>query len=366
MKELAVEEVFAPERDNWDKKVSRFENVHPLNAFGWGQVRAVDGWEPTYLMAKKGDTVTGAVMVLTKSLPLLGLSIMYAPRGPLFKPSDRETLKVLLKSIRAKAREKHAVFLRIDPNITEEAILRDGDPFVEQGFIHLKHRWSYWNTPRDVYRIDLDKSNTVDDVFRGIHPNTRNQVRRADKLGVIVRPAESQNELESFYEIFKEFTVSRGFMSRGYAYQKSLWDEYIMRGNGKLFLAIHEDKIVGGLICLIFGNKCLDMHMGTPYQYQHLRTSNAYVWEAIKHAKERGCAWFSFRGVGSSLTQENFKGKFGPDVVSLTGYYDLVFYPLLYHLLYMAEFKILPRIWPVLMIIRKKLGNFINWLRSHH
>jgi lipid II:glycine glycyltransferase (peptidoglycan interpeptide bridge formation enzyme) len=366
LSELRVEEIFDAERDYWDREVSRFENVHPLNAFGWGKVRAVDGWKPTYLMARKGDLVTGAVMILTRSLPFCGLSIMYAPRGPLFNPSDKATLEILLTSIRAKAKEKHAVFLRIDPNITEDSIFIDCDPFIEQGFIHLKQRWSYWNTPRDVYRIDLTKSATVDDVFKGIHSKTRNQVRRAEKLGVIIRPAESQNELESFYEIFKEFTVSRGFMSRGYAYQKSLWNEYIMRGNGKLFLAIHEDKIVGGLICFIFGNRCLDMHMGTPYQYQYLRTSNAYVWEAIKYAKERGCTWFSFRGVGSSPTQEKFKSKFGPDVVSLTGYYDFVFYPLLYRLFYMVEFEILPRIWPVLMSIRKKLNDLINRLRSHN
>ncbi|MBN2284941.1 MAG: peptidoglycan bridge formation glycyltransferase FemA/FemB family protein [Tissierellales bacterium] len=366
MSALRVEEIFDTERDYWDKEISKFESVHPLNAFGWGKVRAIDGWEPTYLMAKKGSLVTGAVIVLTKPIPFTGLFIMYAPRGPVFNPSDKETLKVLLKGMRVKAKEKHAIFLRIDPNITEEAILKNGDPFIEQGFIHLKHRWTFWNTPRDVYRIDLSKSATVDEVFKFIQSKTRNQVRRADKLGVIIRSAESLSELDSFYKIFREFTVAKGFMARSYAYQKSLWEEYIKRGNGKLFLAVYENDIVGGLICLIFGKKCLDMHMGTPYKYQHLRTNNAYVWEAIKCAKEEGCTWFSFRGVGSSPTQEKFKSKFGPEVVALAGYYDLVFYPLLYRLFYMAEFEILPRVWPVLMHIRKKLSDIINWQRSNN
>jgi lipid II:glycine glycyltransferase (peptidoglycan interpeptide bridge formation enzyme) len=360
---LSIIEIDEHRRDYWDREISRFESVHPLNAFGWGKVRAIDGWTPTYLMARKGDLVTGAVMILTKPIPLTGLSIMYAPRGPVFNPSDKETLKVLLESMRIKAKGKHAIFLRIDPNITEEMILKNGDSFVEHGVIHLKHRWTFWNTPRDVYRIDLTKVRTEDELFKTLDRQARKAVRKSRKQGVTVRHATSLNELDIFYKFFKEFTVEKGFMSRGYAYQKSLWEEYIMRGNGKLFIAVYENQIVGGLICLIFGKKCLAMHMGTPYQYQHLRSNDAYIWESIKWAKKKGCKWFSFRGVGSSSTEKRFKKKFGPEVVSLAGYYDLVFYPLLYRLFYTIEFEILPRIWHILMSFRKGYSKLTNWLR---
>jgi len=361
----SVIEIHERERDYWDNEISEFESVHPLNAFGWGKVRAIDGWKATYLMAKKGDSVAGAVMILTKPIPLTGLSIMYAPRGLLLNPSDKETLKALLNSIRIKAKEKHAVFLRIDPNITEETILKNGDSFVEQGFISLKHRWTYWNTPRDVYRIDLTKVSTEDELFETLDRQARKAVRKSRKQGVTVRHATSLDELDIFYKLFKEFTVEKSFMSRGYAYQKSLWKEYIMRGNGKLFVAVYENQIVGGLICIIFGKKCLAMHMGTPYIYQNLRSNDAYVWEGIRWAKEKGCVWFSFRGEGSSSNEKRFKKKFGPEVVSLIGYYDLPFYPFLYRLFYLAEFEVLPRVLPVLMRIRKKLSDLINWLHSH-
>ena len=86
-------------------------SVHPLNAFGWGKVRAVDGWSPTYLMAKKGDSITGAIMLLTKRIPLTGLSIMYAPRGPVFSLDDKETLKVTSRhGARIEARKEPCYF----------------------------------------------------------------------------------------------------------------------------------------------------------------------------------------------------------------------------------------------------------------
>ena len=361
---ISVIEINESDRNYWDREIAKFENVHPLNAFGWGKVRSIDGWSPTYLMAKKGDSITGAVMLLTKRIPLIGLSIMYAPRGPVYDLHDNETLKTLLNRIRMEARKSHAIFLRIDPNISEEAMLNTRDPFLQEGFVHLAHRWSFWNAPRDVFRIDLTKAGTEDQLFKTLDRQARKAVRKSRKQGVTVRHATSMEEFNIFFRIFKEFSTQRGFMSRDYAYQKSLWGEFITRGNGRLFLAIYQGQIVGGLLCLIFGQKCLAMHMGTPNEYQHLRTNDAYVWEAIRSVKENNCRWFSFRGVGSSASESRFKRKFGPEAVYLVGYYDLAFYPLLHHLFCTFEFKIVPRVMTMLMYLRKKYKDLSELLKG--
>ena len=362
---LSIVEIDERNRDYWDREIAKFETVHPLNAFGWGKVRAVDGWRATYLMAKRGDSITGAIMILVKSIPLSGLSVMYAPRGPVFKPSDRQTLKALLERIRIEAQKRHAIFLRIDPNITENTIFNKGDPFVKEGFIHLEKRWTFWNTPRDVYRIDISKARNEEELFMLLNNDARRCVRKSIRDGLTVRPANSIDELKIFYDVYKEFTIKKSFMSRGYVYQRALWEEFISRGNGRLFLAVYQGKIIGGIINLMFGRKCLDMHMGTPYQYRKLQTYYAYVWESIKWAKENDCRWFSFRGVGSTLSQEFFKKKFSPQVVSLVGYYDLAFHPLLYRLFYTVEFKLLPRLWSAVINLRKTYNNLSSRLNPN-
>lgn len=350
---LPVVEIDERQRDYWDEAISQFDTAHPLNAFGWGKVRAVDGWSPTYFMVHRNEAVAGAVMILTKAAPLNGMSLMYAPKGPVCSPFDREAIEALLCKIRMEAKKKRAVFLRTDPNIQEDVISSGGDPFVNAGFIHLEHRWTFWNSPRDVYRIDLTKHSTAEEIFNSFDRDTRRCVRKARNEGVTIRPAESLRELEIFYAIFSEFSVRKGFMARSYAYQKSLWDEFISRGKGRLFLAIYQGQIIGGLICLIFAGKCLAMHMGTPYKYQKLQTYYAYLWESIKWAKENGCLWYSFRGIGTTPGQEGFKKKFGPKAVSLVGYYDLPFYYPLYRLFSFGEFEVLPRAWPILMKLRQ-------------
>ncbi len=39
---VQVREIAKSEADYWDREIQAFESVHPLNAFGWGQVRSVD------------------------------------------------------------------------------------------------------------------------------------------------------------------------------------------------------------------------------------------------------------------------------------------------------------------------------------
>jgi lipid II:glycine glycyltransferase (peptidoglycan interpeptide bridge formation enzyme) len=160
-----------------------------------------------------------------------------------------------------------------------------------------------------------------------------------------------------------QFSVDKGFMSRGIEYQKKLWESYVARDRGRLFLAIYQGEVIGGLICILFGKKCLAMHMGTPYKYHKLHTSYAYVWESIRWAKEKGCVWYSFRGVGTTPTQEAFKAKFNPKVVHLVGYYDYPFKPFLYKIFYFAEFTLLPASWP-LIVRTRRLANRLKIVKT--
>ena len=249
---VTIRRIDERDRDLWDREVSQLETAHPLNAFGWGKVRAIDGWKPICFIANKGGQVTGAIMALTKSIPLMGFSVMYAPRGPVFNIHDKLTLKALLDAVRFEAKKRRAVFLRIDPNIPEKDIIANENPFLAAGFVHLSNRWSMWNAPRDVYRIDLNKAANEDVLFTSLDRQARKAVRNSRKRGVIIQKATSLREFGIFYKIFKQFTIERGFMSRGYAYQKCLWDEFIIRGKGGLFLAHYEGQIIGGILCLIF------------------------------------------------------------------------------------------------------------------
>jgi peptidoglycan pentaglycine glycine transferase (the first glycine) len=361
---VQVRELSKSETEYWDRKIQRFECVHPLNAFAWGQIRAVDNWTPLYLVAERDGELSGAMMILKKKLPFTPLTFLYSPKGPVWDYKDDETLCALIVKTKEIAREEKAIFMRVDPNIREQCIDGAEDKLSSSGFIHLDQRWTFWNSPRDVSRIDLTRVAGAEELFNMLDRDTRRCIRKAAREGVSIEAASSEEDLKTFYNIFKEFSIDKRFMSRDYEYQKCLWDTYIARGMGRLFLAKYKEEIIGGLICIMFGGKCLAMHMGTPYKYQKLQTYYAYVWESIRWAKEQGCSWYSFRGVGTTPTQEYFKNKFLPEIVGLVGYYDLPFRPFLYKLFYFGEFSLLPRAWPILVRGRKLYNKVIKIFRK--
>ena len=357
---LKVIKLDESDRNLWDTALVKFPHAHPLNAYGWGKVREVDGWEASHFIAKKDNTIKGMVMVLNKKIPWIGFSIAYAPKGPIVQSEDRNVLKTLLERVREECKLKGAIFLRIDPNITDDRFDDRLDPFIEEGFIHLDQRWTFWNSPRDVYRIDLSKVSTEKELFNSLDRDARRCIRKADREGVTIRVAENLKELKRFYEIFKAFSAGKGFICRKYKYQEALWNEYIVKGNGRLFLAIYNEKIIGGLVCLLFNRKCLAMHMGTPPKYSRLHTYYAYVWDSIRWAKERDCSWYSFRGVGTTPTQEYFKRKFRAHIVPLVGYYDMPINKPLYYILNFTEFSLLPFTLKNLLNIRRHFKTFFK------
>ncbi|MBI5643648.1 MAG: peptidoglycan bridge formation glycyltransferase FemA/FemB family protein [Deltaproteobacteria bacterium] len=350
---VEIREISESEKAYWDSEIRRFDYAHPLNAFDWGKIRQIDNWSPIYLVAERSGRFCGALMILSKKIPFTPFSIFYSPRSPVWDYDDDETIEKLIEAARKIAKNKKALFLRCDPAIPEGVIASNGDKLTRLGFRHLEQRWTFWNTPRDVSRIDLTRAQTAEGFFNLLDRDTRRCIRKAAKEGVAIEPATTESELEIFYGIFKEFTVNKGFMSRGYEYQRRLWETYVTHENGRLFLAKYQGNIIGGLICIMFADKCLAMHMGTPYKYHNLYSYYAYVWESIKWAKERGCRWYSFRGVGTTPTQEHFKNKFLPEPVGMAGYYDLPFRSWLYRIFYVLEFQALPRAWPALIRVRR-------------
>ncbi|MDD5134874.1 MAG: peptidoglycan bridge formation glycyltransferase FemA/FemB family protein [Phycisphaerae bacterium] len=341
---VAVTTIGDEHRSYWDREVAMLEMCHPLNAFGWGKVRSADGWIPTYILAKRKSVVTGAAILLTKPIPFTPFSILYMPRGPVCSLSDRETIGAIIQKVKDLAKSNHAIFLRIDPNVLESSIANGKDPFAAVDFRHLSQRWTDWNAPRDVVRVNLEDKSTEDEFFLSMKKDVRRCIRKAGQEGVTVREAKDIRDLKAFYVLFTRFSEEKGFMSRGYEYQKSLWDQYIKRGNGVLLLAEYKGQMIGGSLCLMFGRKCLGMHGGVLLDYRRLNASELLEWESIKWAKEQGCIWYSFRGKGPTSSQLKFKMKFGSKVVPLIGYYDLPFYPFIYRILSWLEFIFLPRI----------------------
>lgn len=80
------------DKEQWDEYVLEHEG-HPLQLWGWGQVKASHGWSVERIFAfepDNDDMLVGAAQLLIRKLPLPFRSFAYIPRGPIITESFRD------------------------------------------------------------------------------------------------------------------------------------------------------------------------------------------------------------------------------------------------------------------------------------
>jgi len=88
---------------------------HVLQSAGWGELKAVTGWN-----VRRFVLDGGVAQVLLKPLPL-GLSVAYAPRGPLVAPEHLGEAIAALREVLARER---CASLLCDPEAPDDPAIR--------------------------------------------------------------------------------------------------------------------------------------------------------------------------------------------------------------------------------------------------
>src|SRR5258708_35061191 len=83
----------------WDALVADHAYGHPLQCWGWGEVKGRSGWRAHRLAVFEGDTFHAGAQVLTRLVPGMPLTMLYAPRGPVAAPNDTAALHALAAGV---------------------------------------------------------------------------------------------------------------------------------------------------------------------------------------------------------------------------------------------------------------------------
>lgn len=105
-----------------DVSISEFDEFaynHPLNNLfqdsRWAEIKK-ETWSSLRTGLRVDDVLVGVSLVLVRKLPL-GQSMWYLPRGPLFDFDHPELVKIYFEHLVDFAKKKHAIVLKVDPNI---------------------------------------------------------------------------------------------------------------------------------------------------------------------------------------------------------------------------------------------------------
>lgn len=166
----------------------------------------------------------------------------------------------------------------------------------------LRCRASLWPRRDDSFRLTgtaawhrIDLSRSAESMWEAIHPSARRAIRRARSEGVEVRPAETEEDLRSFY--LMHMAVRRhkyGLLAQPYGFFQQLWRHFVEKDRGRLLLATHAGRPVAGVMFLDWGATSYYKLNASDPQSLELRPNDLIVWSAMEESAGRGMHWLDF------------------------------------------------------------------------
>ena len=316
----------------WDDAAARSAWGHTLQSSAWARIRAAQGWRPEYL--RMGEPLPLALVLWRDALP--GRPIGYVPRGPIVAPNDTHGLADALRRLADLARERHAIFLKVDPEL---------DPELAGPVLRVIGYRRATDIQPVLATLQLDLGPDEDALMAALEKDTRWSVRQAAKRGVTLREGRDEAALRAFYDLYAETGGRAGFITRTWPYYRDTWRTLIESDLATLRLAEVDGTPVAGAMVWRCGDRAVYQTGATNDVGRKTYAAYALLWECIIEAKKAGRSVFDMGGIPQDTERKDdpmygpylFKRGFGGAVRRFVGAHDTVPSPLLYRTFLLAE-----------------------------
>lgn len=282
------------------------------------------GWTPRYIMVNKL-----AFTVLEK--PIIGLGkLWYLPKGPGI--TSIHELDDILTELKAFAKQNGAFAIKTEPELIDSDETRAD--LLKLGMVKVNPIQPNFST------VTLDISAELPVVLASLNQKGRHAINRAKRDGVTVQQVESNDEnCKVMYDLLAD-TAKDSFRIRRYEYYKTFWQRYTNAGQGQLFFAYVDDKIVAGAYAITFGTKSTYKDGASIRERTVYGASHLLQWHVIEWAKSKGSVIHDFCGSPPASKIKNpehphygigrFKTSFNKEVTDYIGAWDIIINPTAY------------------------------------
>ena len=141
----------------------------------------------------------------------------------------------------------------------------------------------------------MDLGEDIDALWSALHSSSRRAVRKARREGVTVRVAQEEKDLRCFYELHRDVRKYKYQMvAQPYRFFLNIWHKMITAGKGALMLAVHQEKVIGGVLFLIWKNRLYYKFNASAQAHLQVRPNDLIIWEGINYGKSQGLDYLDF------------------------------------------------------------------------
>lgn len=298
---ITVEEIH--DKDQWNNfLINQQPRGHLLQAYEWGDLKRILGGGYYRLGALEDGRLIGTMMLYENDVPiplpgLNRLKYLYCSRGPTVESPDSPALPALIEYAHKLARKTHAILLRIEPNIADDT------PDMEQ-WIEAYHKLGFRSNPNSIHLPRswvLDIRPDLKDLFAKFKTTWRQNIRVAERKGVTIREVKSDEDLQAYYEVYKETSERDDFFIHTLDYHKAILNTFGAKGEGVLYIAEHEGDVLAARLIICMGKWCWDMFGASSNKKRNLKATYLLQYRCFQWAQEHHCDYFDFRVIPTIL-----------------------------------------------------------------
>ncbi|HLX56734.1 MAG TPA: peptidoglycan bridge formation glycyltransferase FemA/FemB family protein [Ktedonobacteraceae bacterium] len=296
---ITVQEI--ADREQWNGFLTSQPRGHLLQSFEWGELNQYLGARIYRLGALENGRMVGAMSLAVSpipfSIPGLRWKWLYSSRGPTVEAPDSPALPALIDSVQKIAAVEHAVVLRLEPNIA------DDDP-NEAAWIDAYRALGFRANPNAVHGRRswvLDIHPDAEQLLADFKMTWRQNVRIAERKGVIIREASGDADFAAYYDLLKLTSERDDFFIHEKDYHQEILRQFASKGDAVLYLAEHEGEALAAKLLIRFGDWCWDMFGASSNNKRNLKPTYLLQYRCIQWAKAKGCSYFDFRTIPEIL-----------------------------------------------------------------
>jgi lipid II:glycine glycyltransferase (peptidoglycan interpeptide bridge formation enzyme) len=292
MPAIAIE----PSRSAWDAFVAEHDSGSALQAWAWGNLKGAFGWQPVRVAIADADQpwqIRAAAQILLRRR--YGVAAAYAPRGPLLS-GDPAIDQALFAQIGQAARAARAIFVRMEPNCPSRAPHAGN---LHSDLLLRGYRPVDPIQPRSTILLALEAE--PERLLAAMSKGHRADIKRAARMGVVVRMGQGEQDLTTFYQILEQTSRRNQFGIHTLSYYRAVLAQF--GESAALWLAERDRQAEATAITLGWGSTALYLYSGSLASGLESGAQHAIQWATIQWARARGCQQYDFWGIPDAFGQ---------------------------------------------------------------
>jgi peptidoglycan pentaglycine glycine transferase (the first glycine) len=328
--------VLMSQHAQWDNFINQHPSGHLLQSWNWGELKAHAGWHPLRLALwdEQQQQIIAAAQVLQRTasrLPLWAGHLAYIPKGPILDWTQPTQCEAFFSQLDTYLRRQGALALHIE--LSQESATPESD-------LVLKRLTSLPVHPiraiQPLRTIVLDLEPAEETLLAQMKEKWRYNVRLAARKGVTVRPAETLEDMRTWYKVLRATSERDGFGIHTIDYYLRIWQLLTPDNQARLLLAEYDGRLLAGILVGLFAQQAIYLYGASSNEQRQLMPNYLLQWEAIRWAKQQGARLYDLWGIPETEDEDEamagvyrFKRGWGGRVVQFLGTYERVYHPLI-------------------------------------